>query len=264
MNFLYTRIKGKGAFLPVFPELHARSFSQILTVCSASGILGFSKSWFKETAMNRAFKTILIVVGFLFPAYFVHSSDSRDSTLWDNGDPNFTSGISITGQALADDFELPVAEDLNHMTLTVLDTVSNSMGGWDGVIRWWIYDDDNGLPGNRLSAGSGRDFVILDAGVPDFFVLGFELGRVVHLEANSRYWIAVHLNSGYSYVNNISWAGTATATLNFGAGSNWGTDPWESWVRDFSFQLEENSVYNYLFTGDFESEDLEFWDSHSP
>ena len=216
--------------------------------------------------MNLRSLEILFVGLLVFsPASQVWATEEPFATmLWDNGTVDHTHGLSVTGQDLADDFELGAAGDPTSVTMSCWDYDGIGFGTWDGVLRWWIYLDDAGSPGVLLYSGFGRNVLILGDGTPDFYWLTAQFGRSIHMEANTRYWIALHMGSGYDHSLYFSWAASNSSHFSPGSYSNWGTEPWTAWSLDFAFQLNEDTYFNYLFTDGFETGDLSLWSSHSP
>lgn len=186
--------------------------------------------------------------------------------LFDNGPMNHINGLGVTVAENADDFELSMVADLTSATIGISDIDSMSFpDNWDGLVKWFIYSDNAGLPGTLLTAGSGRDTsYVLESSFPpyEFYWLSFNLNRKVTLDVGVRYWFAINLNRSLTTTAGIGWAASTDQNYSPGAFNNpYGSGVYEPWVLDFSFTLSSNTEVNYLFADGFETGDLRFWSS---
>lgn len=214
----------------------------------------------------RSWTPYLVILGLLFFATGLSATEPfppLSTTDWDNGSADHAHGLSVTGQDLADDFELGAAAVPTSVLLNIWDSDGTGLGAWDGILRWWIYLDNAGEPGSLLYSGFGRNILVLGDGTSGFFLLTFQFGRTVPLQPTTRYWLSVHLGQNHYYVNNLSWSASSSSHWLPGEYSNWGTEPWTAWVMDFSFALQTDTIFNYLFTDGVETGDLSLWSSHS-
>jgi hypothetical protein len=189
--------------------------------------------------------------------------------LFDNGPMNHTNGLGVTSAENADDFELPFLADLTSATISIMGSDATSFPeNWDGLVKWFIYTDDGGLPGTLLMSGTGRDtsYTLESTDPPyEFYWLSFNLNRRVSLMVGVRYWFAINLNRSLTTTSGISWAASTDLNYSPGAFNNpYGSGVYEPWVLDFSFILSSSTEVTYIFADGFETANLQFWSSSQP
>ena len=222
----------------------------------------------------RAFLSVVGLVGAVvlpFSASYSAESAAPEAivVLFDNGPMNHVNGLGVTVAENADDFELSMSADTTSARIGITDIDSMSFPeNWDGLVKWFIYTDNAGLPGTRLMAGTGRDTsYVLESSFPpyEFYWLSFNLNRQVTLDVGVRYWFAINLNRSLTTTAGIGWAASTDLNYSPGAFNNpYGSGVYEPWVLDFSFVLSSNTEVNYLFADGFETGDFQFWSSHQP
>ena len=222
----------------------------------------------------RAFLSVVGLVGAVvlpFSASYSAESAAPEAivVLFDNGPMNHVNGLGVTVAENADDFELSMSADTTSARIGITDIDSMSFPeNWDGLVKWFIYTDNAGLPGTLLMAGTGRDTsYVLESSFPpyEFYWLSFNLNRQVTLDVGVRYWFAINLNRSLTTTAGIGWAASTDLNYSPGAFNNpYGSGVYEPWVLDFSFVLSSNTEVNYLFADGFETGDFQFWSSHQP
>jgi len=56
----------------------------------------------------------------------------------------------LTWWTEAEDFELSFSAVATRASIGMVDGTCTFPANWDGILRWWLYEDDGGLPGSSF------------------------------------------------------------------------------------------------------------------
>jgi len=171
----------------------------------------------------------------------------EDPIIWDNGRADI-GWNQLSTNISADDFQLEqdkVITDAHFWPCEVGTEV------WDNPVQWYVYDDDNGKPGNLLFNGDGinivGEFTERVFGNCNEFEVSFDLDNPPSLESGIDYWFGFHagLDGVYNNVGiNINLDDDidgSTYYRQFG-----GVGDWSSTIFDIPFYLTGvDSGFNY-------------------
>ncbi len=193
-------------------------------------------------------------------------AQAQVALLFDNGPMDYANGWEITWWTEADDFEVAFSAPATRVTIGMLDTTCTFPANWDGILRWWILNDEAGLPGSTV-IGTGISpqvsFFLSQDDCPGgwaWYEQSFSLGQQVSLEGGVRYWLAIHMAGDWSVRHNLYWATTATGAFNAAAYQTQGVDPWAyTPLVQHSFMILAHGDDHGIFTDEFESGDVWIW-----
>ena len=162
--------------------------------------------------------------------------------LYDNGAPNFQNGNEMTNWVQAEDFVLGSPGIAGGASFNLL--TFGGLGAWDqSTGQWQIYGDAGGAPnsGDLIGSGNMQDVAVNPLGQQngfDFYDIRFGFGDSVHLDAGSRYWLALHLTNDYANRYDLYW-GTTNSNGPTGHELFMGQEPWNDNFQEHSFVLYE-------------------------
>ena len=193
---------------------------------------------------------------------------SQAILLFNNGNANFLGGYEMTESTVADDFQLTVSAQATRGIFSMGDATCTFPANWDGHLRWWIYDDDGGVPGAYVATGFAPEVSILSSfdNCPDskWYTVQFKLGQIVPLSSGVRYWLALHMAADWTVRRDLEWGTTLPGNYSPGVSSLSGTGPWATVGFELSFSLSFVSTDKYLFVDSFESGDTSIWSAGVP
>lgn len=167
---------------------------------------------------------------------------AASAQLYDNGGPNFQNGNEMTNWVQAEDFVLGSPGIAGGASFNLL--TFGGLGSWDGSTgQWQIYGDAGGNPdaGNQIAGGAMQGVSVNGLGNQngfDFFDVSFGFGQNVHLDAGSKYWLALHLTNDYQNRYDLYWGTTDFNGTQTGHESQFGTlDNWADNGQEHSFVL---------------------------
>jgi hypothetical protein len=210
--------------------------------------------------MKSAHLFVLALVGAVLTCA---QASAQVALLFDNGPMDHLNGGEVTFWTEADDFELGYSAVATRVDIGMADTTCTFPANWDGILRWWVYQDDGGLPGPMVSTGIVPNVAVY----PDldecpayaWYTLSFPLGQQVWLDGGVRYWLAIHMGGDWSLRRDLYWA---TTSVGFGANvvvQQGGTGPWTSTSVDLSFMILAYGDDEEIFVEEFESGDFDIW-----
>jgi len=194
------------------------------------------------------------------PVIVLFSSDPADAT----------TGIKVTEYRVADDFELTQDGAANCASFLLGDWDGSFPATFDGLVRWWLYLDEAGAPGQLVTRGTAYGIDVVEeipAGGSVYttcYRIAFNLGQVLDLEAGPRYWLALNVNQGFDPGQLFSWVKSASSFFSPAHFDN-GTTGWTASGIDLTFDLvrDPGSTF-YLFADSFETGDLSIWSATVP
>ena len=138
--------------------------------------------------------------------------------VYSNG-PSTQSGGSAVGNSIsADDFILNKARNITGASASVSDGPDQNKQ-WDGTVEWWLLSNNGNLPVKLIASGIGVNVeqknLKLDPSGRRHFIIHFGFGTVIPLQADKTYWLALHMQTGYSRVS-VFWDNTSSTALNQG------------------------------------------------
>ena len=214
-------------------------------------------------AIARAY--LFALVGLLLsaaPAY------SQAVLLFDNGYMNFLDSYEMTEWIVADDFEVIFSAQATRGTFGMGDTTCTFPANWDGHLRWWIFNDNGGLPGSYVASGYAPEVSankVFD-NCPDtaWYSVQFKFGQMVPLSSGVRYWLAIHMATDWSARSDLYWATTSPGNYASAVTNHLGTGPWVTVGLEHSFSIMLVGDDDYLFVDGFESKDTSIWSMTVP
>ena len=195
-------------------------------------------------------------------------AQAQVALLFDNGPMDYANGWEMTWWTEADDFELAFSAPATRITMGMLDTTCTFPGNWDGVLRWWILNDEAGLPGSTVIAtgiSPQVSFYISQDDCPSgwaWYEQSFSLGQQVNLEGGVRYWLAIHMAGDWSVRRDLYWATTATGAFNAAAYQTQGVGAWSyTPLLQHAFMILAHGDDLGIFSDEFESGSYDIWSS---
>lgn len=172
-----------------------------------------------------------------------------DPIVYDNGVSSAFSGNNMTRARQADDFML--THPLTRITGAKVWIMENTE--WNGFLRYFIHEDDNGNPAaNPIVSGSGQSVdrqatgnVFNFSGGPyTEYEVWFGFETPIDLAANTKYWLALNFAESVSQAPGVLgtyWMQTTPNATDFGRQSF--SDAPGAWSNTsnnvhFAFQLE--------------------------
>ena len=175
-----------------------------------------------------------------------------------------TTGIKMTQYLVADDFYVGASAEATTVSFKLGDWNGDFPAVFDGLIRWWIYLDDGGQPGQIMTRGTAYDVSYSLATPPgpsvytSCYDLSFHLGRLVTLDPCSHYWLVLNLNQGLEYNEFYSWIKSETDYYSVARFSD-GTPGWTPATVSLTFSVIADTYVQYLFADSFETGDSAIW-----
>lgn len=176
---------------------------------------------------------------------YTYNNGNSITQVYDNAPSTHDGGSAIGHFVAADDF---IMRDTGKMITGASVDVSDGPDNrrWDGTVEWWILDDNGGAPGTVIASGEGYNItqsalVESPSGFRDFTV-DFDFGQVFFIEANKKYWLALHFQSDFSRMS-VFWDHTDSYkyTRSYSGGQLVGDSP------DFTGQHGGPSSYDKAF-----------------
>ena len=193
-------------------------------------------------------------------------AQAQVALLFDNGPMDYANGFEMTAVTQADDFEVAFSATATRVEIGMGETSCAFPANWDGVLRWWIYEDAVGMPGTLVSTGIAPDVSVYidwdNCPTVAWYVLSFPLGQSVPLEQSVRYWLAIHMAGDWSVFRNIYWATTSAGFFSDPVFMTGGTGAWTvnlGW--HYSFMILAHGDDLGIFSDEFESGDYDIWSS---
>jgi hypothetical protein len=176
-----------------------------------------------------------------------------------------TTGIKVTEYYVADDFELSGNGFATDLSFVLGDWNGSFPMVFDGIVRWWIYLDDGGVPGQLYAHGAAWQVSYWDVTPPSGSVyaacyeVNLLLGQVVELESGVRYWLAFNVNQGLDPSELFSWVKSQPSYF-APAHYHDGASGWIASTIDLSFSVvQDPASWHYIFADGFVTGDLSVW-----
>ena len=201
----------------------------------------------------------------VFVALLLHAEpvSSQAILLYDNGDSDYVGGFEMTRFTVADDFEVYVSAEASRGAFAMADLTCTFPANWDGHLRWWIFEDDGGIPGSTIATGYAPEVSVSlvwdNCPSAAHYSVQFKLGQMVSLSSGVRYWLALRMALDWSSNDGLYWSSTQQGGFSPGVSSQWGTDPWSTVGLEHSFRISLVGTDDYIFVDGFESGDTTVW-----
>ncbi len=232
---------------------------------------------------------ILIMAGIASAGEAMNGADRAAVMLFSSEPMDASTGISVAGYYVGEDFEVSVGADATTVSFDLGDWNGDFPGVFDGLIRWWIYydigvretpdhrraetdafpgageDRVGGSPGQLLARGTAYDisYSVTTPPGPSVYTscykVDFNLGQQVSLATATRYWLVLNVNQGLASGEFYSWIKSESDFFNHACFSDGGTGGWTHSSIDLSFSLSANTEVQYLFADEFETGDTAIW-----
>lgn len=227
-----------------------------------TALLGFV--WLGRGAKGRRWSAAAMALAGIIPCA------SGQVILFDNGPPDPVNGREITTFEQAQQFKVAEAATLMGIrfhSFEFFDSPAETVYGgnqWDGTLTYTIYTNQVtnigipiNIPGIPLASGTGQSIVKTDLGLAtvhadpqaveaNWFEYKFELAVPIGLEANTTYWLSIHLASDYATRDQIYWMRSSASSnvLTSGRARYLGIGSWGANVNEgkTAFQLIGASV----------------------
>ena len=197
------------------------------------------KTLYRSEIMKRKMKITVMLATILVAG----STSTNAEIVFDNGEPTiYSGGDDIRGWVQADDFVS--AKDI-FLTGSHFWTLEEDNQIWDGTLEYFIFADNDGMPGPVISSGDGQSVQKNATGrvTPSAteYEYSFEFDTSVSLVANETYWFGLHLDTGYpiDFDYWFSWSTSLSGLGGTSFESEGGTlDNWSDTVIHRAFYLE--------------------------
>ncbi len=192
-------------------------------------------------------------------------AQAQVALLFDNGPMDYLNGGELTLYTEAEDFELSFSAVATRIDFGNGGHNCTFPANWDGVLRWWIMEDDGGMPGSTFVATgiapSVSVFLDLDQcpGAWAWYDLTFSLGQQVQLEGGVRYWLALHMAGDWSWRRELYWATSSSGLYSTAMVQLEGVGRWTATGRHQSFMILAYGDDHDIFVDEFESGDYDIW-----
>lgn len=182
--------------------------------------------------------------------------------VFDGGSPDLRSANEASAWTQANNFWLAAAQTITGVNFWSIETPQGWGGnpnyGWDGNIRYYIFEDAGGRPStnpyiqgnatNIVRNATGRSYVGSYLQL-DEYAYSFDFSSPIQIAGNTTYWLGLHLASDYNsgYVadrNNVYWVTT---------GNNWGGNGMESYNGTFNNWTDTGTRHAFQLTSRSES-----------
>ena len=127
----------------------------------------------------------------------------EENVVFDNGgEPNTSVFGVISAGMSAEDFVLEedtVLTDFHFVMLTL---------GWDGTLKYFVFEDDAGLPGDLITTGDAKNIEMEEIS-SIVFNTWFDFEEEIPLDAGEKYWIGLQGTEDFDDPSGtIGWART--------------------------------------------------------
>jgi len=167
--------------------------------------------------------------------------------LYDNGDSAWSGATTISwGGVGSDDFILTQDASLAGVSVDIWVSSSYDISNFEGM-NWWVFDNNNGDPGNIINSGSSQNSMLTfvdihHSGNVEFWKLFFEFGKDIPLQKENTYWLALRT---INHSDPISWSNSPVIGFDDAYSADGTFDNWEHTSNpavDHAFSLYGNPV----------------------
>lgn len=163
---------------------------------------------------------------------------AQGSLLFNGGVADYSNGNEFAQWLQTEDFQLGGNGTLESASF---DWFAFDRSTWDGVLEWFIFDDNGGVPGSVVASGNGDN--VVNAGLGnvngwEYFRTDFDFTPQVNVNGSQTYWFGLHLSGDYGTRDDIYWSTSTQSYGSAGIESNGGTqDNWSNNGQHHAFRL---------------------------